>query len=112
MAALLGVAHAAGREDERVLVAISSVPRSRFVAAECAELEHFDVPRCAPLDAIAAAAVCREVSNPLAEQLAEGAQLVRPLGVGGAKDVLFEKHGGEVHRGRSVSGGHFVHGFP
>jgi protein-L-isoaspartate O-methyltransferase len=112
MDALVEAARAAGVEDERVLAAIASVPRSRFVAAERAELEHVDVPRYAPLDAIAAAAVCREVSDPLAEQLAEGARLVQPLGVGGAKDILFEKHGGEVHRGRSVSGGHFVHGFP
>jgi protein-L-isoaspartate(D-aspartate) O-methyltransferase len=76
------------------------------------------LPEHAPFDAILVAAAYPEVPDPLAEQLAEGGQLVQPLGFGGAEDVvLFEKCGGELRRLRSVSGAHFVrlygrHGFP
>jgi protein-L-isoaspartate(D-aspartate) O-methyltransferase len=76
------------------------------------------LPEHAPFDGIVVAAAYPEVSDPLADQLAEGGRLVQPLGFGGAEDVvLFEKRGGELDRVRSVSGAHFVrlhgrHGFP
>jgi protein-L-isoaspartate(D-aspartate) O-methyltransferase len=44
MAALVEAARAAGVEDERVLAAIASVPRSGFVPAELAELANLDTP--------------------------------------------------------------------
>jgi protein-L-isoaspartate(D-aspartate) O-methyltransferase len=204
MDALLAAARAAGVEDERVLAAIASVPRSGFVPAERAALANVDtpipipheqvttqpslvarmvealaldgeervleigtgygwqtallarlarevfsverfvdlaetaraglaayrnvhvvvgdgsqgLPDHAPFDAIIVAAAYPEVPDPLAEQLAEGGRLVQPLGLGGAEDVsLFEKHVGELHRVRSVSGARFVrlhgrYGFP
>jgi protein-L-isoaspartate(D-aspartate) O-methyltransferase len=76
------------------------------------------LPDHAPFDAILVAAAYPSVPAPLAEQLTEGGRLVQPLGPGGAEDVvLFEKHGGELYRVRSITAAHFVrlhgaHGFP
>ena len=76
------------------------------------------LPKHAPFDAILVAAAYPSVPKPLAEQLADGGRLVQPLGQGGAEDVvLFEKHGGELQRIRSITGAHFVrlhgaYGFP
>lgn len=44
MDALVAAARAAGVEDERVLTAIASVPRSQFVPAEHADLANVDTP--------------------------------------------------------------------
>jgi protein-L-isoaspartate(D-aspartate) O-methyltransferase len=44
MDALVEAARAAGVEDERVLAAIASVPRSEFVPAELGELANVDTP--------------------------------------------------------------------
>jgi protein-L-isoaspartate(D-aspartate) O-methyltransferase len=75
------------------------------------------LPEHAPYDAILVAAAFPQVPAPLAEQLAEGGQLVQPIGLGGADEVvLFEKRGGTLERSRLVTGAHFVrlygeHGF-
>jgi protein-L-isoaspartate(D-aspartate) O-methyltransferase len=95
-------ANLAGRENVHVIVGDGSA----------------GLPEQAPFDAIVVAAAYPRVPAPLAEQLAEGGRLVQPLGPGGAEDVvLFEKHDGELHRIRSITGAHFVrlygaHGFP
>jgi protein-L-isoaspartate(D-aspartate) O-methyltransferase len=76
------------------------------------------LPERAPFDAILVAAAFPQVPEPLQDQLAEGARLVQPIGLGGNEDVvLFCKRGGELERLRSVSRAHFVrlhgkHAFP
>jgi protein-L-isoaspartate(D-aspartate) O-methyltransferase len=75
------------------------------------------LPEQAPFDAILVAAAYPSVPTPLAAQLAEGGQLVQPLGPGGDEDVvLFEKRRGALQNVRSLGGAHFVrlhgrHGF-
>jgi protein-L-isoaspartate(D-aspartate) O-methyltransferase len=75
------------------------------------------LPEHAPYDAILVAAAFPQVPAPLVEQLAERGQLVQPIGLGGADEVvLFEKQGGTLERKRLVTGAHFVrlygeHGF-
>lgn len=52
MDALVAAARAAGVEDERVLAAIASVPRSAFVPAEGASLANVDTPIPIPHDQV------------------------------------------------------------
>jgi protein-L-isoaspartate(D-aspartate) O-methyltransferase len=76
------------------------------------------LPEHAPYDAVLVSAAFPKVPGPLAEQLAEGARLVQPIGSGGDEEVvLFEKRRGRLVRERFVAGAHFVrlygrHGFP
>jgi protein-L-isoaspartate(D-aspartate) O-methyltransferase len=76
------------------------------------------VPERAPFDAIVVCAAYPSVPRPLAEQLAEGGRLVQPLGEGGYDEVVrFERRGGKLRRGTTVTPAHFVrlhgaHGFP
>jgi protein-L-isoaspartate(D-aspartate) O-methyltransferase len=71
----------------------------------------------APCDAILVAAAFPQVPAPLVEQLADRGRLVKPIGCGGADEVvLFEKRGSVLERIRHVTGAHFVrlygeHGF-
>jgi protein-L-isoaspartate(D-aspartate) O-methyltransferase len=70
-----------------------------------------------PFDAILVSAAFPSVPGPLSEQLAEGGQLVQPLGIGGNEEVvLFEQRAGKLEPVRSVSHAYFVrlygrHGF-
>jgi protein-L-isoaspartate(D-aspartate) O-methyltransferase len=75
------------------------------------------LPAHAPYDAILVSAAYPSVPRPLVEQLAEGGNLVQPIGSGGAEEVvLFRKREGELERVRFVTGAFFVrlygeHGF-
>jgi protein-L-isoaspartate(D-aspartate) O-methyltransferase len=76
------------------------------------------LPEHAPFHAVLVSAAFPRVPSPLADQLAEGARLVQPIGHGGSEDVtLFERKGGELVARRGVIGARFVplvgrHGFP
>jgi protein-L-isoaspartate(D-aspartate) O-methyltransferase len=76
------------------------------------------LPEHAPFDAILVSAAFPRVPSPLAEQLADGARLVQPIGHGGSEDVtLFERRGGGLVPRRGITGARFVplvgrHGFP
>jgi protein-L-isoaspartate(D-aspartate) O-methyltransferase len=76
------------------------------------------LPEHAPFDAVLVSAAFPRVPEPLAEQLADEARLVQPIGQGGNEDVtLFQREGGELVARLAVTGARFVplvgrHGFP
>jgi protein-L-isoaspartate(D-aspartate) O-methyltransferase len=75
MDALVSAARAAGVQDERVLAAIASVPRSEFVAAERADLAKVDIPIPIPHEQVTT-------------QPSLVAQMVEGLALRGAERVL------------------------
>jgi len=75
MDALVSAARAAGVQDERVLAAIASVPRSGFVAAERADLANVDTPIPIPHEQVTT-------------QPSLVAQMVEALALRGAERVL------------------------
>jgi protein-L-isoaspartate(D-aspartate) O-methyltransferase len=75
MDALVAAARAAGARDERVLAAIASVPRSRFVPPEHADLADVDTPIPMPHEQV--------TTQPLLV-----ARMVEALALGGGERVL------------------------
>src|SRR5919106_5492068 len=75
MNALVKAARAAGVDDQRVLTAIASVPRWRFVPAERAELANVDTPIPIPHEQVTT-------------QPSLVARMVEALGLGGGERVL------------------------
>jgi protein-L-isoaspartate(D-aspartate) O-methyltransferase len=92
-------------EEARAALASQRITNVRLIVGDGTR----GLPEQAAFDAIVVNAAFPEVPEPLAEQLAEGARLVQPIGPGGAEDViLFRKEAGSLQPQRTLTRAYFV----